>query len=506
MRICTARWEKGGTFSEIAWTFHDAIGDRLWRGNPGDGMRAMARHLSPTDDPQSVPPAYQGCGRAVYQRRAPSRRSTAASLGSRILRSCKRFPATKSSRSVQSKPQCADHHIALDSPADVRRLAQILGVDAVVIGVVTDYCAYYPPRCGLQVEWYAANPCFHPIPPGYGLPWGTPAEEDIPEPLVLETEMSLAREQLKTQTPGYQAPVEGPPGAPVEVPALRTKRIKGSGDVLLSGPQIRDGSDRAVAQTANGISGEEKPEGKSGSTATGRAAAMADSPARIAGGGPEISAGRLAAGLAGSARPCPASAVVPSPTMYSVERAGASATRESIVAPIPSLPPRCQSIPPSATMPDLAAGRAICSAAKTSSASAVTSTSPRCSLPGAARAQRECCGAGPNEPIYLLRSRAVAGASCSRRLRLEAAATRANATLPPGRRSTGRVRRHQRVGLGQRGGAVRVSVRRFEPRGNAPRARPLRLEPRAELHLVRRGRVEPEDPPRHARPARTRAF
>ena len=26
----------------------------------------------------------------------------------------------------------------------------------------------------LQVEWYAANPNFHPIPAGYGLPWGTP--------------------------------------------------------------------------------------------------------------------------------------------------------------------------------------------------------------------------------------------------------------------------------------------------------------------------------------------
>ena len=48
-------------------------------------------------------------------------------------------------------------------------MAQILDVDAVVIGAVTDYSPYYPPRCALQVEWYAANPGFHPIPPGYGL-------------------------------------------------------------------------------------------------------------------------------------------------------------------------------------------------------------------------------------------------------------------------------------------------------------------------------------------------
>jgi hypothetical protein len=68
----------------------------------------------------------------------------------------------------------------------------------------------------MQVEWYSANPCFHPIPPGYGLPWGTPAEEDIPQSLVLETEMSLARAQLKTQTPAF----EREPPAPL--PARRS--------------------------------------------------------------------------------------------------------------------------------------------------------------------------------------------------------------------------------------------------------------------------------------------
>ena len=99
-----------------------------------------------------------------------------------------------------------NHKLSLGNPDDVRRLAQILEVDAVVIGVITDFSPYYPPRCGLKVEWYAANPCFHPIPPGYGLPWGTPQEEFIPAPLVLETDMALARAQLDTQTP---KPVHG---------------------------------------------------------------------------------------------------------------------------------------------------------------------------------------------------------------------------------------------------------------------------------------------------------
>lgn len=91
--------------------------------------------------------------------------------------------------------------LSLANPVEVRKLAQALEVDAVVIGAVTDFSPYYPPRCAMQVEWYTANPCFHPIPVGYGLPWGTPEEEYIPDTLVLETELGLAREQLKTQTP-----------------------------------------------------------------------------------------------------------------------------------------------------------------------------------------------------------------------------------------------------------------------------------------------------------------
>ena len=112
------------------------------------------------------------------------------------------------------------YRISLDNPDEVRKLAQILGADAIVIGAVTDFTPFYPPRCGLQVEWYAANPCFHTIPPGYGLPWGTKEEEFIPAPLVLESEMALARAQLKTQTPAYTPlPVAPPEEAPNRMPA-----------------------------------------------------------------------------------------------------------------------------------------------------------------------------------------------------------------------------------------------------------------------------------------------
>lgn len=102
-----------------------------------------------------------------------------------------------------------EHSLRLAGPEDARRLAQELGVDAVVIGAVTDYSPYYPPRCALQVEWYAANPGFHLIPPGYGLPWGTREEQEIPGPLIFEAEMALAKAQLATQTPRCPLPKPG---------------------------------------------------------------------------------------------------------------------------------------------------------------------------------------------------------------------------------------------------------------------------------------------------------
>jgi hypothetical protein len=113
------------------------------------------------------------------------------------------------------------HRVDLSHAGEAQRLARLLGVDAVAIGSVTDFSPYYPPRCGMRVEWYAANPGFHEIPPGYGLPWGTPEEEFIPAPLVFEAEMALAKAQLATQTPACETPIESPPAsAPLEPPTL----------------------------------------------------------------------------------------------------------------------------------------------------------------------------------------------------------------------------------------------------------------------------------------------
>ncbi len=119
------------------------------------------------------------------------------------------------------------HGLQLAGVEEVRQLAQLLEVDAVVVGAITDYTPYYPPRLGLQVRWYSANPCFHPIPAGYGLPWGTPGEQHIPAPLVFEAEMASARAQLRAEStgegpehghkpPDVQPPPADPPGPPSE--------------------------------------------------------------------------------------------------------------------------------------------------------------------------------------------------------------------------------------------------------------------------------------------------
>ena len=98
------------------------------------------------------------------------------------------------------------------SPVDFQQFAKYLGVDAVLQGAITDYDAYYPPRMTMKVNWYAANPGFHPIPVGYGLPWGTKKEKNIREWIRLESERALAAEQMKSQTPE-----EVEPKSPVEL-------------------------------------------------------------------------------------------------------------------------------------------------------------------------------------------------------------------------------------------------------------------------------------------------
>ena len=120
------------------------------------------------------------------------------------------------------------------SPEEFQKLARMMGVDAVLVGSITEYSPYYPPRIGLSVDWYAANPGFHPIPAGYGLPWNTPQEEFIPTSLVQEAEFALAREQLKTQSPEIPAEIR-PRSAPREGAVEQAKHTQAAPESLPAG-------------------------------------------------------------------------------------------------------------------------------------------------------------------------------------------------------------------------------------------------------------------------------
>ena len=88
---------------------------------------------------------------------------------------------------------------------DIRALGEYLNVDVIVLGSINQYSSFQPSNITLEIEWYATNPYFHPIVAGHGLPWGTPAEKEIPDAVILQVEQDLARAQLATQTPDPKA-------------------------------------------------------------------------------------------------------------------------------------------------------------------------------------------------------------------------------------------------------------------------------------------------------------
>ena len=136
--------------------------------------------------------------------------------------------------------------VQINSATDFQQIARDLGVDVLIRGAVTDFSPYYPPRLGLAVDWFAANPSFHPIPPGYGLPWGTDEEKKIPDALVFQAEFALARAQMKTQTPEIPTPtdtaVRATRGAQqletLPPPATAQPPDAGVPDDLVDGPEL----------------------------------------------------------------------------------------------------------------------------------------------------------------------------------------------------------------------------------------------------------------------------
>jgi hypothetical protein len=57
------------------------------------------------------------------------------------------------------------HQLSITGASDAQELARLLDVDCVVVGAISDFTPYYPPRIALQIEWYAADPAVAVGPP-----------------------------------------------------------------------------------------------------------------------------------------------------------------------------------------------------------------------------------------------------------------------------------------------------------------------------------------------------
>lgn len=101
-----------------------------------------------------------------------------------------------------------ENQLSMSRPADAIKLAEILNVDAVVVGAVTDYSPYYPPQVGLHIHWYSPRDwMFYPgIPGGECLPGtggATPCANGpmAPQP-VLRGQSDGAGDEQENYNPG----------------------------------------------------------------------------------------------------------------------------------------------------------------------------------------------------------------------------------------------------------------------------------------------------------------
>lgn len=89
-----------------------------------------------------------------------------------------------------------DYKLTLDSRADALRLAEILDVDAVVVGAITEYSPYYPPQIGLQIDWFSPREwLFFP-----GIPLGDPSV-NAPPPGVFPPQAGAPTAIMRGQSP-----------------------------------------------------------------------------------------------------------------------------------------------------------------------------------------------------------------------------------------------------------------------------------------------------------------
>ena len=151
-----------------------------------------------------------------------------------------------------------EHRLTLDNPDDVHELAKLLDADAVVIGAVSDYKPYYPPRIVLQVAWYSPRPWLLPpcleTSPGPECPAGGGESPHFLPEMQTPRGYSLLRGQSPDELPAHssdevpgQSPNYGPvpPLAAVEPPCRQTDvaTLSDPSQALMSYTRLFDGAD-----------------------------------------------------------------------------------------------------------------------------------------------------------------------------------------------------------------------------------------------------------------------
>lgn len=94
------------------------------------------------------------------------------------------------------------NQLDMNDSRDVLALSEILHADAVVVGAITDYSPYYPPRIGMQVDWYSPFAFPMDVPQDEG--WGTRffkrgSRREFCEPIV--------RAQSAPESPAQLSPI-----------------------------------------------------------------------------------------------------------------------------------------------------------------------------------------------------------------------------------------------------------------------------------------------------------
>lgn len=140
-----------------------AVGATLWLGGCAgkkDTLVAPAVTGSP----------YDASGGEVLWGVVPLRNESGTTLADTLLISDAVVAAVEEVRGVRALP--VNRTIAamralgmseLDSPAEVRRLAEAMGVDGIIVGTITAYDPYHPPTLGLALALYARPGRMEPV-------------------------------------------------------------------------------------------------------------------------------------------------------------------------------------------------------------------------------------------------------------------------------------------------------------------------------------------------------